>query len=533
MHRPLSHACRLSALVLLSLPSGPLQQPFPVPRLATVTPAVPARQRGSHLHRHRPRRAARPRLQPPRHQGRAARPGPRSTHKGKGKGKGMKKARPGQQVHRHHPARHSRRATTTSASSASTASATRACSSSANCPKSRRRSRITTSIRPSASRSAPRSTAPSTRRPTWIITSSPARRASASSSTARRQHRQPPQPRAETVRLDRPPVRLPAPAPGTDAVLDATLAEDGDYYVRLRQFTYTLGGPEYFYRLTVSTGPWIDAVFPPVVEPGKTSKVTLYGRNLPGGKLDRRGDAGSGLVAPPVEVTAAADGARTARFRWHVPPPAPRWTALIPPEASPRARRIRSRCSSRTRRSCLENPANDTQENRPADPDSVRGRRPHREVARPRLVRLHREEGRRLRLLEGYADRLGSLADSGLLQPPAGRHGPVARRVRQQPRHADERRPVLHAHRLPVHALCGSRRRPVSASRARPHRRRAGRAEPDALPPEYPQGAARFPPGFGGQSRNGRGGCTVPPGWQSRISPWSASAATASGARCC
>lgn len=73
---------------------------------------------------------------------------------------------------------------------------------------------------------------------------------------------------------------------GTDALLDATLPEDGAYHVRVFSFTYTQGTPEHFYRLTISTAPWIDAVFPPVVEPGKQAKVTVYGRNLPGGKPD-------------------------------------------------------------------------------------------------------------------------------------------------------------------------------------------------------------------------------------------------------
>ncbi len=71
-----------------------------------------------------------------------------------------------------------------------------------------------------------------------------------------------------------------------DAVFDATLPADGDYYVRVFSFSYTQGGVDNFYRLTVTTNPWIDAVFPPTVEPGKESKVTVYGRNLPGGKPD-------------------------------------------------------------------------------------------------------------------------------------------------------------------------------------------------------------------------------------------------------
>jgi hypothetical protein len=71
-----------------------------------------------------------------------------------------------------------------------------------------------------------------------------------------------------------------------DAVLDCILPEDGDYQVRVFAFTYTVGGPDCFYRLTVSTAPWIDAVYPPVVEPGKTNRLTVYGRNLPGGQPD-------------------------------------------------------------------------------------------------------------------------------------------------------------------------------------------------------------------------------------------------------
>ncbi|MFN4258541.1 MAG: hypothetical protein ACK4RK_04540 [Gemmataceae bacterium] len=72
----------------------------------------------------------------------------------------------------------------------------------------------------------------------------------------------------------------------TDAVLDATLPADGDYYVRLTQFTHTTGGNDHPYRLTVSTAPWIDAIFPPVVEPGKPAQLTIYGRNLPNGQAD-------------------------------------------------------------------------------------------------------------------------------------------------------------------------------------------------------------------------------------------------------
>lgn len=71
-----------------------------------------------------------------------------------------------------------------------------------------------------------------------------------------------------------------------DALLDVTLPADGDYYLRVCCFSYTQGGPDYFYRLAIAQTPWIDAAFPPAIEPGKEARVTLYGRNLPGGTPD-------------------------------------------------------------------------------------------------------------------------------------------------------------------------------------------------------------------------------------------------------
>jgi hypothetical protein len=113
------------------------------------------------------------------------------------------------------------------------------------------------------------------------------------------------------------------PPPASDALVDYTLPDDGDYYVRLCQFTYTVGGPEYFYRLSVSTAPWIDAVFPPMIEAGKTAKITLYGRNLPGGKPDPSAVIdGRTLEALTVEVKAPNDPIALQRLGYsgHVAP---------------------------------------------------------------------------------------------------------------------------------------------------------------------------------------------------------------------
>ena len=74
---------------------------------------------------------------------------------------------------------------------------------------------------------------------------------------------------------------------GTDALVDCTIPEDGEYFVRVHEFAYTKGDAEHFYRLSISTAPWIDAVYPPVVEPGATAYLTVFGRNLPQGRVDR------------------------------------------------------------------------------------------------------------------------------------------------------------------------------------------------------------------------------------------------------
>ncbi len=71
-----------------------------------------------------------------------------------------------------------------------------------------------------------------------------------------------------------------------DALTDVIVPADGDYYIRVFEFSHTQGSAEHFYRLSVSTAPWIDAVHPCVLEPGKATTVSVWGRNLPGGTLD-------------------------------------------------------------------------------------------------------------------------------------------------------------------------------------------------------------------------------------------------------
>jgi hypothetical protein len=100
-----------------------------------------------------------------------------------------------------------------------------------------------------------------------------------------------------------------------DAFVDCTLPQDGDYYIRLTEFTHTQGSAEHFYRLKISTTPWIDAIVPLAVEPGKKANLTVYGRNLPGGQLDPTAvDDGRVLEKVAAEVDVLAEPAALERF---------------------------------------------------------------------------------------------------------------------------------------------------------------------------------------------------------------------------
>lgn len=110
---------------------------------------------------------------------------------------------------------------------------------------------------------------------------------------------------------------------GGDAVLDATLPANDNYYVRVSSFTYTQGGPDHFYRLSISTAPWIDAVYPPMIEPGKSNEVTVYGRNLPGGSIDPDAKLdGHPLEKVTVKVKGPSKAQTLQRLRYHgfIPP---------------------------------------------------------------------------------------------------------------------------------------------------------------------------------------------------------------------
>ena len=79
-------------------------------------------------------------------------------------------------------------------------------------------------------------------------------------------------------------------------LLDFIAPAEGEFVLGLSDFTYR-GGEEYFYRLTFSTGPHVDYIFPPSGLGGSKSKYTLYGRNLPGNSPA----AGLSIAGKPLE----------------------------------------------------------------------------------------------------------------------------------------------------------------------------------------------------------------------------------------
>jgi len=87
-----------------------------------------------------------------------------------------------------------------------------------------------------------------------------------------------------------------------DPVLDITLPEDGEYFVRSTDFVYG-GSNDHGYRLKIHSGPYIDLIIPPAGVPGSTSKYTLLGRNLPGSQPAGIGADGRQLEKLVVDIT--------------------------------------------------------------------------------------------------------------------------------------------------------------------------------------------------------------------------------------
>lgn len=88
----------------------------------------------------------------------------------------------------------------------------------------------------------------------------------------------------------------------SDPLLDLAVPADGVYWIKLRDSVYR-ASEKHFYRLSISTQPHVDFIFPPMGVAGKKSPFVLYGRNLPGGQeATGVAIAGKTLQRLPVEI---------------------------------------------------------------------------------------------------------------------------------------------------------------------------------------------------------------------------------------
>ena len=104
--------------------------------------------------------------------------------------------------------------------------------------------------------------------------------------------------------------------------LDFTVPASGSYLLKLHDQTYR-GGDDFHFRLTLTTGPQLDFAVPNVLRAGETNRVTLFGRNLPGGQpSERRGSDGQSLDQLAVELAAPATATTPAENVELLPKPA-------------------------------------------------------------------------------------------------------------------------------------------------------------------------------------------------------------------
>ena len=121
---------------------------------------------------------------------------------------------------------------------------------------------------------------------------------------------------------------------GADSFLRFTAATDGKYGVRIRDANGR-GGPAYVYRLTLTSDPYVERVFPLGGRRGETTRFTLYGQGVP---------------TDPVEVKLPADGPRDCAWRFVGADGKPANPVLLDLDDLPEVDREASRTTSRPRR---------------------------------------------------------------------------------------------------------------------------------------------------------------------------------------
>jgi len=115
-----------------------------------------------------------------------------------------------------------------------------------------------------------------------------------------------------------------------DPVVDFTARVEGRHVIRLYD-RFVRGGDDAFYRLVLSTGPVVEAVFPPVVQAGGgTVQLTAIGRGLPDATPSTVVDDAPGLVERPVDVQpGTVEAGAAARYARRVLAPRDTTAALV------------------------------------------------------------------------------------------------------------------------------------------------------------------------------------------------------------
>ena len=115
-----------------------------------------------------------------------------------------------------------------------------------------------------------------------------------------------------------------------DPVVDFTARVEGRHVIRLYD-RFVRGGDDSFYRLVLSTGAVVEAVFPPVVQAGGgTVQLTAIGRALPDATPSTVVDDAPGLVERPVDVQpGTVEAGAAARYARRVLAPRDTTAALV------------------------------------------------------------------------------------------------------------------------------------------------------------------------------------------------------------
>jgi hypothetical protein len=100
--------------------------------------------------------------------------------------------------------------------------------------------------------------------------------------------------------------------------MDFTAQADGTFLVEVVDALYA-GGPEYAYRLRVSTRPRVEFVSPQAVNPHVPTELALFGHGLPGATPIAPGATLQRLAVKPFEFQDGDDAAGL-NARWFVPP---------------------------------------------------------------------------------------------------------------------------------------------------------------------------------------------------------------------